>query len=167
MSRRIIIAAHKGHDLISKLIALQTRTYGGYSHISLVVLPEFKQIEAYPGGVVVRDGFEAHDSDVDFFTVDASEDAIDRMVAFAQGEVGCPYDYMGDVRFVTRFRGENDKKWFCSELAYASLAAGGVNLFRDTQAWEVSPGMLVRSPVLIQLSPEAAKALGLPVSKPN
>lgn len=148
MSSRITIALHRGTSIVSRLIAWQTRSYSGYSHVSLV-LPSGRQIEAWSNGVHINNTFDSHGSAVDFFTVEATDDAIARMVAFAQGEVGCKYDWLGDINFVTRLRGANDNKWFCSELAYATLAAGGVNLFRDTQAWEVSPGLLARSPLLL------------------
>lgn len=148
---RIIIAAHKGTGVLSRMIAWQTRSYDGYSHVSLV-LPDRRQIEAWWDGVHINTAFNAHGGDVDFFTVEASDDAAARMVAFAEQEVGAKYDFWADLCFATRLRpAPDDKRWFCSELAYAALAAGGINLFRATQPWEVSPGMLVRSPLLLPI----------------
>lgn len=146
---RIIIACHKGSSLVSRLIEWQTR--GDYSHVSLV-LPDGRQIEAWSDGVHINDTFDLHGSSVDFFTVDATADQVASMVAFAQQEVGCKYDWWGDACFVTRTHpNPSDNRWFCSELAYAALAAGGINLFRNTQAWEVSPAMLSRSPLLLPI----------------
>lgn len=148
---RVILAAHKGTGLISKLIAWQTRSYDGYSHTS-IVLPDGRQIEAWSDGVHVNNTFDAHGGAVDFFTVEATDDMVARMVAFAEGEVGCKYDWWADLCFATRMKpSPSGTKWFCSELAYATLGAGGVNLFRATHAWEVSPGMIVRSPLLLPI----------------
>jgi uncharacterized protein YycO len=136
--------------LVSRLIRWQTR--GPYSHASLI-LPNGCQIEAWSDGVKLRQQFEAHDSVVDRFTVAATDDQVARMQDFAVGELGCAYDWVGDACFVTRTTppGSSATRWFCSELVFATLAAGGVELFRATAAYEVSPSMLGRSPLLIPL----------------
>lgn len=150
MIPRIVIACHKGTSLVSRLIRWQTR--GEYSHTSLV-LPDGRQIEAWSDGVHINARFDAHDSAVDFFTVDASAEQLAMMVEFAQGEVGCAYDWWGDACFVTRMQpSESNNRWFCSELAYAVLRAGHVFLFRATAPYEVSPAMIARSPLLLPIA---------------
>lgn len=149
MIPRIVIACHKGTSLVSRLIRWQTR--GDYSHTSLL-LPDGRQIEAWSDGVHINDKFDAHDSDVDFFTVECTPVQLEMMVAFAQGEVGRKYDWWADACFVTRMKpSASDKRWFCSELAYATLRAGHVFLFRATEPYEVSPSMIARSPLLLPI----------------
>ncbi len=70
---------------------------------------------------------------------------------FMQGELGCPYDYLMVLRFLSR-RGPSrgsERKWFCSEFAYEAFRRGGVELFRGTRAYEVDPERLSRSPLLV------------------
>ncbi len=142
----ITIACHCGKGILSRLIMWQTR--GDYSHTSLV-LPDGRQIEAWSDGVKVNAKFDAHSSKVELFTVTATDEQIAQIVAFAQNEIGCKYDWYGDFCFLTRMHpNPSNKRWFCSELVYAALAAGGINLFRATEAAEVSPALLARSPLL-------------------
>jgi uncharacterized protein YycO len=136
----------RGTGAFSRLIEWQTR--GPYSHAALL-LPDGRQIEAWSDGVDIRPHFEDHGSRVDRFTVAATKQQVVKVANFARGEVGCAYDWYADFCFVTRMRPpRSDKAWFCSELVYASLEAGGINLFRGTEAYEVSPSMLARSPLL-------------------
>lgn len=146
---KIVVACHRGTSIVSRLIEWQTR--GTYSHASLVT-PAGVQIEAWSDGVHINKNFDAHGSDVDFFTVDASPMQVAKIVEFAQKEVGSKYDWYGDFCFVTRMHPpRSDSRWFCSELVFAALQAGGIDLFRATEAWEVSPAMLARSPLLIPI----------------
>jgi hypothetical protein len=69
---------------------------------------------------------------------------------FAHQHIGKPYDYLSVARFISR-RSESihsKEKWFCSEFVFAAFQAAGLNLLRDTEAWEVSPGLLSKSPLL-------------------
>lgn len=61
-----------------------------------------------------------------------------------------PYDYTMVARFVTRKQEtrETKGKWFCSELVAAAFQHIGIPLFTHTEPWEVSPGMLARTPRL-------------------
>lgn len=147
MNGKLHICLHRGTSIVSRLIEWQTR--GAYSHASLL-LPDGRQIEAWADGVNIRTTFQAHDSAVDFFTVDASDAQVAQIVAFANGEIGCPYDWLGDACFVTRMHppSASAEAWFCSELVYAAIQSGGIDLFRATQPFEVSPALLGRSPLL-------------------
>jgi uncharacterized protein YycO len=142
----------RGSGIVQRLIAWQTR--GPYCHAALL-LPDGQQIEAWTDGVDIRPAYEPHGCYVDRFTVAATDAQVESITKFAEGEIGCPYDWEADFCFVTRMHpsSASETKWFCSELAYASLQAGGINLFRDTQAFEVSPSLLGRSPLLSPFTP--------------
>jgi hypothetical protein len=92
---------------------------------------------------------------VDLFSVSVpdgpmSQDQTSRLREFAHQHIGKPYDYLSVARFISR-RSESihsKEKWFCSEFVFAAFQAAGLNLLRDTEAWEVSPGLLSKSPLL-------------------
>lgn len=60
------------------------------------------------------------------------------------------------ARFVTRRQADRESagKWFCSELVFAAFQAAGIDLLARTEAWEVSPGLLLRIPFGKELSYE-------------
>lgn len=150
--KTIIIGLHRGTGVIGKLIRWQTR--GEYSHASFI-LPdglfvearEFIGVRALPRLQVARG------ETVDLFTVHATEAQVVAVAAFAREQLGKPYDYTMVARFVSRRQAARTSsgKWFCSELVFAALQQAGINLLRDTEAWEVSPGLLARSPLLSRI----------------
>jgi len=70
---------------------------------------------------------------------------------FAMAQVGKAYDFTSVLRFISRRqeRRTDSGKWFCSELVFAALQKGGVNVLERIQPWAVSPGMLACSPLLL------------------
>jgi uncharacterized protein YycO len=95
---------------------------------------------------------------VDLFLVDGLTETQEEDVAwFLFQQLGKPYDWTMVARFVTR-RDESrasSGKWFCSELVYAAFKQAGVPLLRATEPWEVSPGLLAKSPLLRPYQMEA------------
>lgn len=76
---------------------------------------------------------------------------------FAESCVGQTYDYLALLNFLIPFRvpGLNldvKSKWFCSELLFAVVKAGGTQLLRD-QARYVSPEMAYLSPIQTVVTP--------------
>jgi hypothetical protein len=153
---RVHFLAHHGSSLVSKLIRWQTRSE--WNHISVQI--DDLVYEAMEGaGVRVR-GLQQIAHDVIGKrervlalrpTLDLTDAQREEMQSFLHSQIGKPYDYTMVARFVSRVNREsNDSqaKWFCSELAYASARRVGLRLFRDTAAWEVPPGLFVRSPFL-------------------
>lgn len=70
---------------------------------------------------------------------------------FAESVVGQTYDYLALLNFLLPFRTPGlsldvKSKWFCSELLFAIVKAGGAQLLRD-QARFVSPDMAFLSPI--------------------
>lgn len=119
------------HELTHKLVTIEAREFRG------VRLTE---------GVVKAIG-----ANVDLFSVRGL--GLDHLVLaweFAKAQLGKDYDYTMVARFISRrqeSRSTSDK-WFCSELAFAAIRKAGIELLRGTEPWEVSPGLLARSPLL-------------------
>lgn len=152
MTPRLYILLFEGASVISRLIEWQTR--GEYSHAALLaVWPDgrIQQIEAWSSGVQSLDHFEPHGSVVDFFTINASSAQVTQILAFAEQQVGAPYDWIGDACFISRTHPPkaSDDAWFCSELVFASVLAAAIQLLRATQPFEVSPALLGRSPLIV------------------
>lgn len=153
MKLPLTICLHSGTSLVSRLIRWQTRSE--YSHASFI-LPDGAHVEAREfKGVVWHPRFTAvKDERVEFFTVPATVTQVDDIAAFARDQVDKPYDYTMVARFVSRRQANRDQsgKWFCSELVYAAFQTAGINLLRACEPWEVSPGLLSKSPLLTPLN---------------
>lgn len=87
---------------------------------------------------------------VEVYEVDATRDQANAVRDFCLRQVGKRYDLSSVFRFVSRKQASRKaaEVWFCSELVYAGLREGGIDLFQRTEPWEVSPEMLRRSPLL-------------------
>lgn len=141
------ILLFRGRGLISRLIRWQTRSV--YSHAAIMTRAG-TIIEAWHRGGVREKNLSDY-RDIDFFVVpDMSPEQWDRAIAFARGQLGKRYDYLGVIRFVTRRRHLSSRRMFCSELVFAALAAAGVGLLKRIPAPKVSPAMLALSPLLIR-----------------
>lgn len=143
-------ALYKGTSIISRAIEWQTR--GKYSHAAMI-LNDGSVVEAKEFiGVRRTLGLKSPKGvRVEVFEVQTSplEDLIIKNFLLAQ--IGKRYDYSMVLRFITRqgYDPESKKKWFCSELVFAAFRKAGIRLFERTQAWEVPPQMLARSPLAI------------------
>lgn len=152
---RPVVCLHRGDSLISKLIRWQTRSE--YSHAS-IILEDGTHYEAREGrGVLRHSEFTLTNptEKVDRFAVTTfSETEYRDLWVFLEAQVGKGYDWTMVARFVSR-RQETRKSrglWFCSELVFAAFKSAGVPLLRGTEPWEVSPGLLARSPLLEPIS---------------
>jgi len=140
------IGLHRGASWISKAIRWQTRSE--YSHASLCFSDCI--IESMEGHGVRLLGRYERGQTVDLYRVAARD--IERDVwQFAAAQLGKGYDWTMVLRFLTRRQESRSStgKWFCSELVFASLQQAGVNLLERCEPWEVSPGLLAKSPLLI------------------
>lgn len=146
------ILLFKGQGAISNLIKWQTN--GNYSHAA-IQLPSGRIIEAWhkPAKVRLRGPLQswanAEAYDVDGMTAEQWAKAI----AWAEKQIGKPYDFGGVARFVTRWRKPQDEKWFCSELVFQAVLEGGVKLLERIQCSQVSPTVLSFSPLLVPTEP--------------
>ena len=152
------IALHKGTGWISRLIRWQTRSL--YSHASILFkadeIEPIRVIEAREfKGVQLTRGLDLTPGEtVDIFDIKGlwkDGHSAENIIHFLGAQIGKPYDYRMVLRFVSR-RGQDRRtvgKWFCSELVYAAFLKGGLQLLGNTEPWEVSPGLLARSPYLL------------------
>lgn len=145
MNPRILLFSGRG--MISRLIRWQTN--GRYSHAA-IQLPNGEIIEAWhnPARVRVRPPLTDW-SNVEAFEVEGmSADQWEDSVAWLRKQVGKKYDFGGVFRFVTRWRKDQDEKWFCSELVFQAIKEGGVALLERVGSSQVSPAVLAFSPLL-------------------
>ena len=82
----------------------------------------------------------------DIYELDLTPEQEAVVRAYAEKQIGKPYDWIGDAHFVTRQDYENqpDDKWFCSELVFESIGQV-LWLFARTRGWQVAPDLLKRS----------------------
>lgn len=146
---QITVALFRGPGLVSRLIRWQTRS--AYSHAAMI-LPSGAVIESREGkGVRQLPKLAPQNGEVvDLFSVEVTDSQLEDIAWFLNAQLGKAYDWTMVARFLTRrqeSRGSTGK-WFCSELVYAAFQQSGVDLLRATEPWEVSPGLLARSPLL-------------------
>jgi uncharacterized protein YycO len=157
MPLRIALFASKVSP-ISKLIEWETRSK--YSHAA-IVQSDGSVIESVEGvGVhrLSRLPDVTPPDRIDLFEVRGpygalTDGQIGHVEAFLGQQLGLPYDWPDLLGFITR-DGNNEARgaWFCSELVFAAIEAGGVTLLRDIPPFQVSPGTLSLSPYLIPCS---------------
>lgn len=144
------IVLFKGTSWISRMIRWQTRSK--YSHAAILT-EGGTLVESLEGKGVQSTCDWNRPENADIFDVPSTQDQRNSIMGFLSAQVGKPYDWLMVVRFVTR-RQEGRRtsgKWFCSELVFAAFQQAGISLFRETEPWEVSPGLLARSPLLKQI----------------
>lgn len=92
---------------------------GRYDHVAIGI--NGKLYEAQPrGGVTVRNcDFDFSSNYAQFFDLNEA-----RVEKFLKAQVGKKYDYVGCMSFAWRFFSPRIGKWYCSELAMASLMKG-------------------------------------------
>lgn len=88
-----------------------TMTHGGVQRRRLAEI-----IEEYPTLVIV----------------DVAVEDETKALEFARSQLGKPYDWTAIVGFIMRRDWADESDWFCSELAEASITAGGRVRFRES-----------------------------------
>jgi uncharacterized protein YycO len=146
----LMIALHRGAGIVGTLIRWQTRS--PYSHASLYC-PGDGVIEAREGhGVRRLTNLDPKPGEkIDLYAVpSATAEQLRRAWTFAQIQVGDAYDWTMVLRFISRRQAsrKDSGKWFCSELAFAAFHHAGLDLLARCQPWEISPGLLGKSPLL-------------------
>ena len=149
MGAALKVALFRGRvSLISRAIEWDTRS--PYCHAA-IVQTDGSVIESIEGVGVHRIDAIPQGDTYDLFTVqgltEAGEMAVER---FLGAQLGLPYANLDIVGFITRSGVQEDRgAWFCSELVFAAIEAGGVSLLSRIAPFQVSPGMLALSPLLI------------------
>ena len=134
----IKILQFQGVSLISRLIRFQTRSK--YSHTALLTSND-TVIEAWHKGGVqeVESPSTLHTAgtvvDVFDFTWKVDAEAIEE---FARKQIGCRYDFLAILRFLSRRSYAENDRWFCSELIASACERAGSSLV-NLPASQVSP----------------------------
>jgi uncharacterized protein YycO len=155
----VFVQMHRGGGLFSRAIRWFTRSR--YSHVSVWFWDAhdphggtvWEAIEGTGVRVVPADGYRAarQDGRIRLYALREPLTAWQQRelhLVFAREE-GAKYDWLGVFRFVSRRRHAHNSRWFCSELVAHAFHAIGRPLLERTEAWEVQPGDIPRSPVLI------------------
>ena len=153
-----MIAAYHGTSWLSRRIIKFTRSPLGISYVGWVD-HDWSVWEAWTRGGLLHNAslWSVHTPGtiVDLFDVDGLTDAQRLLVAdWFERHEGAPYDFASIFGFITRkFMDGNPSGLFCSEAVYAALEYAGRPLLRSTEpapteAWQVDPSMLLRSPLL-------------------
>lgn len=143
----------QGRSLVSKLIQWQTRSHWSHAALlfsddTLIEAREFIGVRRLPYLTWLQENGGAH---FEVFTVNATDSQEALMRAYADAQVGKPYDYIGIARFITRrdYASQPDDKWWCSELVFETIKEGQIELLDRTDGWEVPPHWLARSPLAL------------------
>ncbi len=145
----IKIALFRGSvSWISKAIEWDTRSK--YCHAA-VLLPDGSMIESMEGVGVHSLPSIPEGASYDLFIVSGlTEAGSSSAIVFLEDQLGKPYANLDVLGFITRSGQQEDRgAWFCSELVFAAIEAGGVTVLRDIPPFMVTPGMLAISPLLI------------------
>lgn len=144
------LALYRGTSLVSRLIRWQTRSV--YSHAAMLMDDDTVYEAWHRGGVSHAPTLGFNHSPgtmVELYTFFATDDQLAKIEAFLKSQVGCKYDWLSVIRFVTRFRTTDGSKsrWFCSELVFAALDAAGIPPLSRIEPHLITPRDLGMSPV--------------------
>jgi uncharacterized protein YycO len=142
-----MIALYHGHGLMSRLI--RWRTWSKVSHAAWL-LADGSVIEAWTSGGVrhVASLSTRHHpgTTVRIYRVPGlHSETVEKLLT---SQLGKKYDWLGILGFVFRRRTQNQDRFFCSELIYWACRMAGLELLREVEPWQVSPGELATSPFL-------------------
>lgn len=140
---KLHIVLFRGKGLVSALIRFQTR--GTFSHAALLV--DNTLYESWQGaGVRKKENWiQPTDGSIAMFAVEVGAQQKSDAVRFLEKELGCAYDYISVLRFISRRDGGSPNRWFCSELVFCALERADIHLFNESQGWQISPDLLKRS----------------------
>lgn len=143
---KVTFLSYRGSGLAGTLTRWQTRS--PYAHTA--ILFDGVVWEAKIGKGVVKRMFGNLDLLADRFSIEVNEYQFGMGYAWLSEQLGKPYDLMMVLRFISRRQEAREAagKWFCSELAFAFAVKMGVRLLERVEPWEVSPGLLTKSPLL-------------------
>lgn len=150
----LTVRIYKSKGLVSNLIKWQTNSE--YSHASIVVTDNNGISRLYEArefkGVLSRLAIDQEDYD-EFMVKDITRNQELGIIEFLERQIGKKYDYWLILQFVARNQNTRKAsgKWICSELVYAALRKVGIELLARTEPVYVSPGLLARSPLLLDV----------------
>lgn len=144
-TRKLLIRAYPGRGLLCWFVRWQTRS--PYAHVALQFGDIFYESHPWRGGFICCE-MTAADYAADAFGIEVPKHVYASMERWAESHVGDKYDWVAIFRFISRRRWQSNRRWICSEWIFRDFLDHGIRLLAETEDWEVSPGLLVRSPLL-------------------
>jgi uncharacterized protein YycO len=151
---KIFIGQYYGKSFLSRLI--KWRTWSDISHTA-AFLPASSHnerknlvIEAWGKGILLHPWDDNHTrhTRIDIYSVECTRPQQNLFYDWLKGKIGCKYDFMALIGFVTRAHIESERRWFCSELIFQAAQEAGIELLKNVEAYKVSPGLINLSPLL-------------------
>lgn len=146
----IRVAFFSGTGKWSRLI--RWRTWGdGPAHVGLLTTDGANILHARPGRGVRVDRLEDSAKPgtvIDILEAQVPADAARILWAYAEAQLGKPYDWPGNLGFVIRKDVHDRDAWFCSELVAWLFYIANHPLLHRLPSWKYSPEDLWRSPLL-------------------
>jgi len=139
---------YRGKGLGAALIRWFSRSK--YAHVS-IVFQDGAVFEAYPRVGVRKTWLKSTKGITPFvFKLGAPVDsAAVRIFLDAECGAGTKYDYWGVICFVMGLKPRrSEARYFCSELVFDALRAGGVDLLDRVDGWKLRPDELSWSPLI-------------------
>lgn len=122
-------------------------TWSRFAHVELLFSDDVCISAVAPKGVIKRTKASVIKNVSDYIIKEVSttpeQEAIIR--AFAEKQVGKPYDWGAIIGLPFRGKWDDDAKWFCSELCAAALEEAGIDVV-DEPASRVTPRDLLILP---------------------
>lgn len=150
----ILIALYKvtspNADLFDKLVSFGTRSI--YTHAEILHIDDYhcNQISVSPrdGSLRSKPHLIDHLSWDYFYIEDLIEDSV---LQYCELKMGTKYDWLALTGFITRLKINAANRLFCSEFVTEAIRYGGVDLFRHSKPFMVSPAMLGDNMLLKQV----------------
>lgn len=128
--------------------AIRVLTFSEWSHVDLV-LPDRRLLGAVaPRGVMIRNAYDTHPSDIRVGFVFCNDAITQRVHEFCARQVGKPYDWLALAGWLARRRWDDHDAWFCSELIAAAFQYAGYPLLQVDEATRITPRDLALAPAI-------------------
>lgn len=153
----MIFACFRDTGLYDDFIRLDERG-DPYTHVAIYLGDRL--LEAYPGsGVRYRPMDQVDASKMDLFQVSMTPEQEALAMAFAEAQLGDPYDWKGIAGVVVGHPDDSYDRWFCSKYCFQVAKVGGVPLLERITCGRVRPYEFSISPILIPITIENAENL--------
>lgn len=122
-------------------ILIRGITWSEWSHVEIMTDEQTVIGANIPVGVVEVSLEErlSHCTEHQIVRVPVTEDIKRRVIEWARGQVGRPYDYLGLLSFFAKHDLNDDRSWFCSELVAAAFEHGGAPIFWPGSTYRITP----------------------------
>lgn len=141
------IAFLKGTNIFDWAIRLYSG--GPFSHCE-IVFSDGTWFSSRPSQNGVVYSHRGDDGQWVYIDIPASPEAEEKLRKWADGEIGCKYDWWGILWFLFRRVRPHPDKWFCSEICTAALQQLGY--LNNIESYRVTPTELYKLCGMLKLS---------------